>query len=60
MQWLDRLPETPFTGVVVANEVLDALPVARFEIEGGEPKALGVVAGDEGFGWGRGSRRCRS
>ena len=27
--WLDRLP-TNFSGVVVANEVLDALPVERF------------------------------
>ena len=34
-----RLPETPISGVVVANEVLDALPVARFAIESGEPKA---------------------
>ena len=32
VQWLDRLPETPFRGVVVANEVLDALPVSRFAI----------------------------
>lgn len=28
--WLDRLPETPFSGVVLANEVLDAMPVHRF------------------------------
>ena len=35
VQWLDRLPARPFTGVVVANEVLDALPVARFEVEAG-------------------------
>ncbi len=27
--WLDRLPETPLHGVIVANEVLDALPFSR-------------------------------
>jgi SAM-dependent MidA family methyltransferase len=53
VQWLERLPETPFTGVVVANEVLDALPVARFAIEAGEPSALGVVATRAGFDWQR-------
>jgi SAM-dependent MidA family methyltransferase len=52
VEWLDRLPDAPFRGVVVANEVLDALPVARFEIDAGEPKALGVVLRDESFGWG--------
>jgi SAM-dependent MidA family methyltransferase len=40
--WLDRLPE-PFDGVTVANEVLDALPVERFAIRGGEVNALGVA-----------------
>jgi SAM-dependent MidA family methyltransferase len=28
--WLDRWPETPFNGVILANEVLDAMPVHRF------------------------------
>jgi SAM-dependent MidA family methyltransferase len=28
--WLDRLPEGPIRGVVLANEVLDALPCQRF------------------------------
>ncbi|MDI1352765.1 MAG: SAM-dependent methyltransferase, partial [bacterium] len=28
--WLDRWPTTPFNGVVIANEVLDAMPVHRF------------------------------
>jgi len=30
VRWLDRLPETPVYGVMVANEVLDAFPVHRF------------------------------
>ena len=29
--WLDRLPET-FEGMILANEVLDAMPVERFKI----------------------------
>jgi SAM-dependent MidA family methyltransferase len=28
--WLDRLPESPLQGMIVANEVLDAMPVRRF------------------------------
>jgi len=52
VQWLDRLPEAPLPAVVVANEVLDALPAMPFTIENGEPKALGVVAQGEGLGWG--------
>jgi len=40
--WLDRLPEG-FSGVVVANEVLDAMPVERFVIRGGQVNALGVT-----------------
>ena len=30
--WLDALPESGFRGVVLANEVVDALPVERFEM----------------------------
>ena len=30
VQWLDTLPESGFCGVVLANEVLDAMPVHRF------------------------------
>jgi SAM-dependent MidA family methyltransferase len=52
VQWLERLPALPFTGVVVANEVLDALPVARFEVEDDGAKSVGVIVRDQGFGWG--------
>jgi SAM-dependent MidA family methyltransferase len=31
--WLDHMPEQGFRGVVVANEVLDAMPVHRFRVE---------------------------
>jgi SAM-dependent MidA family methyltransferase len=31
VQWIDRLPEH-FCGIIIANEVLDAMPVQRFRI----------------------------
>jgi SAM-dependent MidA family methyltransferase len=40
--WLDRLPKS-FTGIMLANEVLDAMPVERFAIRGGGVNALGVT-----------------
>jgi len=54
VRWLERIPETPFAGVVIANEVLDALPVARFVKSRGEALALGVVRDAGGFRWGEG------
>lgn len=43
VQWLDRLPGY-FTGVMLANEVLDAMPVKRFRIGGEEQiDELGVA-----------------
>ena len=30
VQWLSRWPSVPFQGVILANEVLDAMPVHRF------------------------------
>jgi SAM-dependent MidA family methyltransferase len=42
VEWLDRLP-SGFEGVVVANEVLDALPVQRFVCHGSRIDALGVA-----------------
>ena len=44
VSWLDALPEPGFRGVVVANEVVDALPVERFEVT-----ADGVLAHCVGF-----------
>jgi SAM-dependent MidA family methyltransferase len=54
VRWLDRVPNAPFAGVVIANEVLDALPVARFVKSRGETLALGVVREAGGFRWGEG------
>jgi SAM-dependent MidA family methyltransferase len=50
VEWLDRLPER-FNGVVVANEVLDALPVERFAWRGGQVRALGVAVTSDRFEW---------
>jgi SAM-dependent MidA family methyltransferase len=57
VQWLNRLPEDPFDGVVLANEVLDALPVARFRWHLGAVEELGVeihsgAPGRREFTWG--------
>ena len=35
VEWLDALPAPGFRGVVLANEVVDALPVERFEVTAG-------------------------
>lgn len=51
--WLDRLPAAgAMRGVVLANEVLDALPVQRFVVRGGVARELGVGL----IGAGRGSQ----
>lgn len=42
IEWLDRLPDN-FRGVLLANEVLDALPVQRFRIRGLQVNQLGVT-----------------
>ncbi len=42
VEWLDHWP-TGLRGVVLANEVLDALPVQRFRIRGTQVNAVGVT-----------------
>ena len=41
--WLERLPQRPIDGVIVANEVLDALPCRRFLLAAGAVRELGVA-----------------
>jgi len=55
VRWLERLPHG-FRGVVLANEVLDAMPVHRFQIDDeGSPLEVFVcppdAAGSESLGW---------
>jgi len=49
--WLDSLPETPIRGVILANEVLDALPFQRFVVHPDRVAELGVALQGECFGW---------
>jgi SAM-dependent MidA family methyltransferase len=52
VQWLDQPPGQAFDGVIIANEVLDALPVARFRWSAALIEELGVVVEDGRFAWG--------
>ncbi len=47
--WIDRPPQAAWRGVVVANEVLDALPVERFRVQERGLESLGVVAAGDSF-----------
>jgi SAM-dependent MidA family methyltransferase len=51
VQWLDRPPEESFEGVILANEVLDALPVARFCWREHALDEMGVAIKDGQFSW---------
>jgi SAM-dependent MidA family methyltransferase len=46
--WLQRLPEPPLRGVILANEVLDALPCQRFVV-GAAVHELGVSLQGDSF-----------
>jgi SAM-dependent MidA family methyltransferase len=49
--WLDRPPSESWRGLVVANEVIDALAVERFEIRDGAVHQQCVRPADDGFTW---------
>ncbi len=51
VQWLESLPVMPLRGVILANEVLDALPVARFRWRKGMSADLSVADKDGEFTW---------
>jgi SAM-dependent MidA family methyltransferase len=51
VHWLDQPPEQPFEGVILANEVLDALPVARFRWRDGAVDEMGVALSGGDFIW---------
>ena len=48
--WLDQLPED-FTGVVIANEVLDVIPVHLVTLSSGSIFERGVAVKDAAFTW---------
>lgn len=41
--WLDTLPDSGWRGVILGNEVLDALPVERFRMTGVGPRRMEVI-----------------
>jgi SAM-dependent MidA family methyltransferase len=48
VRWLDAMPTQSLRGTIIANEVLDAMPVERFRIANGRVEVLGVaLAGDD-------------
>ena len=51
VRWLDALPDSGFRGVVLANEVADALPVERFEVAADGVRVHCVGFADGGPVW---------
>jgi len=51
ISWLDRPPDRTFCGLILANEVLDALPVARFRWRGADAEEIGVMHASGRLQW---------
>lgn len=51
IEWLDQLPEESFDGIIIGNEVLDALPVKRLILRDGSFRELCVSLKGENFDW---------
>ena len=51
VEWLDEPPADPWQGVLLANEVIDALPVELFSLQSGQVKQQCVAHGENGFYW---------
>jgi len=49
--WLEALPAAPWNGVILANEVVDALPVDRFRVAAGAVLDIGVSVEDGRLVW---------
>ena len=49
ISWLETLPERPLTGVIIANEVFDALPVTRVALADGALHELRVGHNGDDF-----------
>lgn len=46
VRWLTTLPKEPLTGIILANEVMDAMPVHKFQIKDGIQEYYVDVAED--------------
>ena len=51
VEWLDELPEGGFRGMLLANEVLDAMPVERFRWNGEGVERFHVECRGDAFDW---------
>lgn len=51
VQWLSSLPSEPFDGLMLANEVIDALPASVFTIRGSEVLPVGVARRQGRLAW---------
>lgn len=51
LEWYAEHPSARIRGVILANEVLDAMPVKRFVVRDGQAHELGVGCDDAGFRW---------
>ena len=51
IEWLDALPSSSFSGVVIANELLDALPVHRLSHSGNKFEEIGVAVENGELQW---------
>jgi SAM-dependent MidA family methyltransferase len=49
VQWLDEPPTQPWRGIVLGNEIVDALPCQRFEISPDGPVSLSVRSAGQSF-----------
>lgn len=50
-EWLAAPPGDAWSGVAIANEVVDALPVDRFRVTAEGCEAIGVAADGDAFRW---------
>lgn len=51
IQWLDQLPAKPFNGIILANEVLDAMPIQRLQLTSQQLNEYHVSYGNDQFIW---------
>jgi len=51
VSWIDGPPDTPWQGVLIANEVIDALPAERFRVSSEGVEQMAVSIRGDRFEW---------
>ncbi len=51
MQWISEWPNKPINGIIIANEVLDAMPVHRFYLDNNVISEFYVIYENDQFNW---------